>query len=416
MLLILLLMQIMEVSSLNSSVRRRVIYVNSRGGVSDFLPKTGAAAKLVFRDLIDKSGWSFLTVTTNSSVSDEVQARTAGKGEGYITATRILQNWRNTMSGYCVKSSDYCDKLKIYMDSNLKWMRSEILANKEVSAYWYHVNLLLEQLEGLYEGVNMVYPGKLSRHDIYLLNLNLDLIDMEDALGTDETGYNRKKYGLGMREDQITREKERMLEKVLGSGHCTALVRWTQHDLLASHVTWNSYSAMLRVVKRYDLGYRSAPGSQEVMAGRRQVFTSYPGYLFSGDDFTLISSGILAQETTIANLNGDLWKYVKPVGSVPEFMRGVVANRLAKDGQTWCEIFQQFNSGTYNNQWMIVDYNLFSPNSGTLKAGTLYVLEQLPGTIVYKDKTDLLVKQKYWPSYNLPYYPEIFNLTGIQVS
>ena len=46
-----------------------------------------------------RTGWAFLTITTNSSVSDEEQARAAGIGEGYATATRILQMWKNTMSG-----------------------------------------------------------------------------------------------------------------------------------------------------------------------------------------------------------------------------------------------------------------------------------------------------------------------------
>ena len=41
-------------------------------------------------------------------------------------------------------------------------------------------------------------------------------------------------------------------------------------------------------------------------------------------------------------------------------------------------------------------------------------MEQLPGTLIYKDQTDLLTTQQYFPSYNLPFYPTIFNLSGIQ--
>ena len=411
--LILLYMTSLLGQGVCSDTGKIVLYVTKSGTVTDH--STGdAAARVEYKDLMDQTGWSFLTVTTNSSLSDEEQATAAGIGEGFVSALRILQTWNNTMSGYCVKSSDYCDKLKVYMDSNHKWISSMIHENKEVSAYWYHVNLVMLQIQGMYEGFNMVYPNVLTLHDIYLLNFNLDLIDMEDALRTDEIGFNRHRYGLGWREDQIAREKERMFEKVLGSGHCTALVKWTGDDLLVSHVTWNSYSAMVRSVKSYDFSFKSGPGSDSVMAGKKQVFTGYPGYVFSGDDFTLISSGLAAQETTIANLNGALWKYVKPEGSVPEFIRGVVANRLATDGQSWCKVVEKFNSGTYTNQWMIVDYNLFTPNTPSLKPGTLYVLEQLPGMTVYKDKTNLLNKQQYWPSYNLPYFPEIFNMSGTQ--
>lgn len=46
------------------------------------------------------------------------------------------------------------------------------------------------------------------------------------------------------------------------------------------------------------------------------------------------------------------------------------------------------------------------------RANTLWVLEQLPGTIVADDQSDILRKQSYWPSYNTPFYKTIFNLSG----
>ena len=54
-----------------------------------------------------------------------------------------------------------------------------------------------------------------------------------------------------------------------------------------------------------------------------------------------MSSGLVSQETTIGNFNSELWKFVRSEGSVPEFMRGVVSNRLAENGKSWCEIFEE---------------------------------------------------------------------------
>lgn len=51
-------------------------------------------------------------------------------------------------------------------------------------------------------------------------------------------------------------------------------------------------------------------------------------------------------ETTIGNSNPALWKNVHPVGTVPEWLRNIVANRLATDGLQWAEIFRRNNSGT----------------------------------------------------------------------
>jgi hypothetical protein len=51
-------------------------------------------------------------------------------------------------------------------------------------------------------------------------------------------------------------------------------------------------------------------------------------------------------ETTIGNKNPALWKYVRPKGGVLEWVRNIVANRLALDGASWTDVFKRFNSGT----------------------------------------------------------------------
>ena len=168
-----------------------------------------------------------------------------------------------------------------------------------------------------------------------------------------------------------------------------------------------------------DLGVIIGNGTgfeKHFISGKRQVFTSYPGYVSSGDDYSLLSSGLLSMETTIGNSNASLWQYVKPKGTVPEYMRSVIANRLSASGQEWADTFKQYNSGTYNNQWMIIDYNKFDPKAESLSDGTLWVLEQIPGYVTSADQTDVLRKQKYWPSYNTPFYPEVFKMSGCQVA
>ena len=80
-------------------------------------------------------------------------------------------------------------------------------------------------------------------------------------------------------------------------------------------------------------------------------------------------------------------------------------------GKEWTDIFRLNNSGTYNNQWMIVDYKKFKPGK-PLSDGLLWVLEQLPSYVEARDMTSVLRSQLYWPSYNVLYFPAVFKLSG----
>ena len=54
----------------------------------------------------------------------------------------------------------------------------------------------------------------------------------------------------------------------------------------------------------------------------------------------------------------------------------MLANRLATDTASWVALFSRFNSGTYNNQNMILDFKKFKPNQ-PLANGTLLLCEQV---------------------------------------
>ena len=68
------------------------------------------------------------------------------------------------------------------------------------------------------------------------------------------------------------------------------------------------------------------------------------------------------------------------------------------------EPFPKFNSGTYNNQWMVVDNKLFHPYAEQQRPGLFWVLEQIPGYIRREDLTEVLQARTFWPSYNSPYF------------
>ncbi|XP_074526104.1 putative phospholipase B-like 2 [Halichoeres trimaculatus] len=349
-----------------------------------------------FTDDIKNSGWSFLEVITSSQYNDSLQAYAAGAVEAALTSQLIYKHWMNTLMGYCgpfTAQTGYCDRLKAFITANMQWVQEQI-EQQPSSPYWYQVRLALLQLKGLEDSYNdqLSFPtGSFSFNPFgfLLFQLGGDLEDLESALNKSSQ------------------------TRPLGSGSCSALIKLLPNnkELLVSHDTWNVYQAMLRIMKKYTFSFKVSPSEEGLLPGRVQAFSSYPGSIFSGDDFYILSSGLVTLETTIGNSNPSLWKFVQP-GTVMEWLRNIVANRLATTGMEWAKIFSKFNSGTYNNQWMIVDYNHFTPGKTDIKEDLLVVLEQIPGFIVYADKTQELLQKGYWASFNIPYYENIFNASG----
>ncbi|KAH6942884.1 hypothetical protein HPB50_011417 [Hyalomma asiaticum] len=347
-----------------------------------------------FHQLINKTGFSFLEIHTNENLPDDHQAYAAGFLEGYLTQDLMRMHYYNMWVDYCDGEQAYCKRLSSFLQQNILFMQENVAKHGKDDPYWHQVYLVLRQMRGVEDGkigdTMRYFPSELDSNitETLCLNLHGDVQDLELVL------------------------KRRTPSRSLGDGSCSALVKLLpgNRDLYFAHNTWTKYSSMLRILKKYRLPYRLTPGSDRRVAGDAATFSSYPGRIFSGDDFYLISSGLATMETTNGNQNDDLYLYVKPQ-SVLAFIRNLVANRLAETGKDWTKIFSMYNSGTYNNQWMVLDYNRFIRNQG-LKSGALYVLEQLPLYINVTDATQTLADKSYWASYNVPAFEFIFNVSG----
>ncbi|XP_077491383.1 putative phospholipase B-like 2 isoform X2 [Amblyomma americanum] len=345
-------------------------------------------------NLMNETGFIYVEVYTNKSLPDDHQAYAAGLFEGVFAEKLIGMHFRNQWTDYCANETVYCKKLFHFLNENLHYLNEQAAKYGSTIPYWHQVDLVLLQLAGIDDG----RTGRTIHHfptwsylnatDTLLLNLHGDIQDLEAALN------------------------RRVMSRVTGDGSCSALVKVVpgNNDLYFSHVTWTKYSSMLRMLKKYTFGYHKTSGSREFIPGQTVTFSSYPGRIFSGDDFYLISSGLATMETTLGNENPLLYLYVKPESTLA-FMRNIVANRLATTGKEWTDIFAMDNSGTYNNQWMVVDYKKFKPGQ-PLPDGLLYVLEQLPHYINVTDATHVLREKTYWASYNVPYFEFIFNVSG----
>jgi hypothetical protein len=133
------------------------------------------------------------------------------------------------------------------------------------------VGLLLQQLQGIYEGYS-AQNGKddwaLSFNDLVMLQLDGDMSDIQS------------KVWPSTRVDP-TDPLSRILTHLIENSHCSALVKLTNstdadipQELFAAHDTWAGYSSTHRMYKAYNLSYSS-------VATTTLSFSSYPGYLTS---------------------------------------------------------------------------------------------------------------------------------------
>eukprot|EP00042_Codosiga_hollandica_P042942 m.401136 g.401136 ORF g.401136 m.401136 type:complete len:559 (+) comp56440_c0_seq2:369-2045(+) len=347
-----------------------------------------------FDNAINTTGWSFLSIRSNPEFPDNLTAAAAGFYEGQETPLLLEQTALNSgMLGYTPSPA-----LAQFLAANSAFMSQQIAAAQSLPSldpkriYWYHVNLILTQLNGLYEGYQNVRGGKgeLTLETMLFLNLGGDMEDLANVFGVE-----------GEFESAF-----------FENGHCSALLRLLPDgsDVFIAQATWSSMNSMLRTYKMYDFDWSLDGTTNDRVPGTRTAFSAYPGSLFSGDDFYVLSSGLVVQETTIGYDNPDLNQYIVPE-SVLEWMRNMLANRLGFTGAEWIEVYSQYNSGTYNNQNMILDYKQFRPGH-KLTNGTFWLCEQVPGYIRSNDLSDLLQTQGYYGSYNAAYDPVIRNVSG----
>ena len=307
--------------------------------------------------------------------------------EGYLTAYRISQNVHNLVRAQPNMQPNVFE----YLRKQDKWMRHEIKYQKFSDPYWHSVALFVARLDGILAGYKSAVIAE--RADVGAKNAILD--DDVDLLTL---------YQINVIDDLddvnrvLAQEPRRW-----GRGHCSALIKLNREhtDLSVGHTTWTAYRNMLRVYKTL----RYPQVEHQAVANTELSFSSYPGYIGSMDDwFTANPSQLFITETSDECLDDKRMKVFIHHETILTPFRAVIASMMAQSGRGWYNVFSRYNSGTQNDQWMIVDFKRFAPfnASSYYDSDLLWVVEQMPGEITARDRTDTLYKQGYWASFNLP--------------
>ena len=395
-----------------SLVERRTLMTDV--GASGFAANEAATA--LFNDTsYAKTGWATLSVKTNPAMADATCASAAGQLEGKITAQRILQHAINSGQGPKMVPTK---PLTEFVEVNNKWIASQqALANLSTAAdkaYWHQQQLVYLQLAGMHAGyaaaaAELKLPALLPEAILYL--------NMGDEMG-DFAGFKPGEGFVGKGARPLPKMGDVKEFEADRAGRCSALIKLTtgNADLMIAQETWTSLESMLRIYKMYDFPFTNdGDKASGTVAAQRVSFSSYPAVLNSGDDFYVTSSGLVVQETTIGNSNPALVKeFVSPL-SLMEWLRNILANRMAATGLSWPGLYAKYNSGSYCNQNMILDYNLFKPGK-PLVNGTVIVSEQIPGYVFNSDVSELVNTKGYYGSYNAAFDPYVRRLSGAQLA
>lgn len=349
-----------------------VIYHNGLFDITDDLSNPNVLAVGKFWDTIQTTGNSRLHVQTsdNTLAKDGDYFYGMGYAEGYLTAKRISQQVHNRVRQGEAEPPAVWE----WMENHNNYVRKQIDHEVMSDPYWFVMSLQMNRLDGLLAGYQARvrdHPANLDRNvtlmDLFMLNAVSDLDEIKRGLnvGTLKSDDDR----------------------------CSALVKFTNGELFVGHATWSDYSEMLRTFKTLHFPHVRHPA----VATTTISYSSYPGYLSSTDDwYTMLPTRLVVTETTLRVMSDKLIARNMTLASVLTPIRALVASTMAGTGSEWYNTFSRYNSGTQNNQWMVVDFKKFNRakklQSASLEKGTFLVFEQMPGSIRVQDKTDHLLQ------------------------
>lgn len=390
------LMFVITIQSNQSSTRYFSVYlVRDNYVVHETFDESAIATAKYVSDYND-DGWGKLYIKSNKNFDDLTQAFAVGYLEGQITQEKIYQHYTNyRLNDF---KDGFPDNVKEFFTENLAFMDNLVKENPK-DIHSQTAIKIYTQFKGMVKGYNDIVDdsNKISALNFNMISSTGDMFEI--------VYYKKKSTGIfdKMSAEEIVKYKHK-------NSHCTALIRINDDfsEMFIGHNTWDDYYTAVRILKTYEFNY-----NDDAKYSRKVSFTSFPGKLSSTDDYYVTSNRLVVQETTNAPLKEEIFSQIKP-NAYLNWVRTMIANRLSTNAEEWINNFTEKNSGTYNNQYMIVDLKLIDLKNKKLEDKAFMINEQTPLKTYTKDVTSVLRNQKYWPSFNTPYFPEVRKAFGYE--
>lgn len=314
------------------------------------IDKTIGYAWASWDDKINSTGTSSIIIETTANVTSTITSAKkifcAGYVDGYLMQYRIWNRWMLQKDILNVPRNDPFNKTWTeWMQANIDYTRDQIAKNKD-DPYWKSIGLVLSEFDGLVKGYNQAVKDndvpnqEMSEMDFWILQSIGDIYDLQ-----------------AIWEPKKARDPFSFMEC---SGLVTMLPDYS--EVFFGHDTWSDYRKMSNTVKEYIFN-----GINEWDNKRMEVTTKI-GAIPSSEDFWITGNGLLILETTINNLNTTLQQEVKnSINTLMTWIRNYHASWVSDSAEQWANEFLKQNSGTYNNQYVIVDAKKITPKSKPTK-------------------------------------------------
>ena len=331
-------------------------------------------ARALYTNSSMENGWDKLSISTNPIFKDEIQAEGAGRLEAALTLEKIY-----------------------YFHLNVKELAP---LNKNISQL-YNAYLIKLQYNAMIDQYNELAEEdkKLSKDEFHQMNYIADMYDVAQKFKVETEGE----------VDYTKLDDDEIFNIFTERTHCSALFKLKNDlsDIYFGHNTWDSITLTIRIIKEYNFNFNN-----RWVRSKNIIFSSYPATLSSLDDFYISSHGLISIETTNVLYNDSLYPLINP-NSLFAADRAMICNRISNSSKEWAENYIKYNSGTYNNQFMILDKNKVNLVNKSIDLDAFYIAETFPGIGKVNNVTDVL-KFGFWSSYNIPYDKELYGMSGIK--
>lgn len=398
-------------------------------------------------------GWDKLHIKTFASAENNnplMQCYSAGFIEGAISSREIYYYYTN-IHIFFANSVKYIEEIKKFyavIDKNIKERiknknNYKNLSDSEFTDLTY-LACLNAQINGLHQGYNSQAEEdkKLDLYDFYFINSEGNFGDLKSYMKVNKLQF--KNLDEFFTQKNLfsfynTNNISKIWKDITNQGHCSAIIKLIENpktkmlDILAGHNTWSDYSEMIRVLKFHSFAFE---GNNPVFGMRPKTlnFSSYPGVLFSGDDFYLLDTKIGLIQTTLNVINKFAYKDLLDMKKyIPEFMRLQITNFSSNSAVEWVNKYKSWQNHMYITQWLVIDYNILnninqqrakgsnpswkSNLRNDLKAnqsGLVILVEEAPRSILSRDITTEFLEKGFYGSFNISYFPEHQELVGMR--